>query len=157
MDWTIFVLETLFGILDLLFRLAVVIFPLFIIIEVLDTLGILKKISYLFQGVLKYLKLPSNAALPIIISQTVGLTYGAGLIIQSTGESDFDSGELMTLCVLFACTHAVFEDTLLFVAIGGQGGIIILTRLILSILVTLFFVYIIRPQVDETVKEKVEG
>lgn len=137
MDWSMFFTESITGSFDIIKKLAMIIFPLFITIEIIDEIGLLEKISNIFKIFLRYLNLPKEAGLPILIAQTFGLLFGAGLIIRSTSE--FDQGDMMALAILFAICHAVFEDTLLFVAIGGNGFIILGTRIILAVLLTYIF------------------
>lgn len=139
MEWNAFINECFYGIIDMLKKLALIIFPLLIFVEVTDEIGLLKKISNLFKGFLKHFNLPPEAGLPLIISQTFGLLFGAGLILRSTKENKFKYGELMSISIFFAICHAVFEDTLLFTAIGGNGFIILGTRIILALLITYIY------------------
>ncbi|MFW6270187.1 MAG: nucleoside recognition domain-containing protein [Bacillota bacterium] len=139
MEWDAFLWESFIGSLDIIKKLAFIIFPLFIFIEIIDEIGLLEKISNLFHGVLKYFNLPKEAGLPILIAQTFGLLFGAGLIIRSTREDELKEGDMMSLAILFAICHAVFEDTLLFVAIGGNGFIILGTRIILALIATYLY------------------
>jgi len=139
MDWNGFVFESLSGIWGMMKQLAFIIFPLLIFVEVIDEIGLLEKISALFKNTLKHINLPKEASLPLIIGQTFGLLFGAGLILRCTSENKFKTEELMSISIFFAICHAVFEDTLLFVAIGGNGIIILGTRLLLAVFIT--FIY----------------
>lgn len=150
MNWSAFINDAFFGVLNMLKQLAVIVFPLFIGVEIIDHFGILEKISKFFQKGLSYLRLPREASLPLIIAQSFGLLYGAGLIIRATEEDNLSSGDLMSISVFFALCHAVFEDTLLFAAIGGNGLIILGVRLILALIST--YLYGIYRKNNETVK-----
>lgn len=139
MNWSAFINDAFFGVLNMLKQLAVIVFPLFIGVEIIDHLGILEKISKFFHKGLTHLELPKEASLPIIIAQAFGLLYGAGLIIRATDQDNISSGDIMSISVFFALCHAVFEDTLLFAAIGGNAFIILGVRVILAFVTTYFY------------------
>jgi hypothetical protein len=139
MDWIAFLHDSFFGSVDILKKMVSIIFPLFIGIEIIDHFGILQKVSRLFEGVLGIFNLPKEASLPIIIAQSFGLLFGAGLILRATEENNLKPEELMTISVFFALCHAVFEDTLLFTAIGGNGAIILGSRILFAVVVTYIY------------------
>ncbi|MCK8817471.1 nucleoside recognition domain-containing protein [Natroniella sulfidigena] len=139
MDWSAMFRDMLVGNLDMLTDIAKIIFPLLIGIELADELGILDKVSQLFTPVLKYFNLPSEAGLPLIVSQIFGITYGAGVIIRIVDEDKLSTEELMSLGIFLAICHAVIEDTLLFIAIGGRGVIMLGTRILLAISLTYIY------------------
>ena len=150
MDWSAFANDAFFGVINMLKQLALIVFPLFIGVEIIDYFGILEKISKFFQRGLSYLELPREASLPLIIAQSFGLLYGAGLIIRATKEDNLSSGDLMSISVFFALCHAVFEDTLLFAAIGGNGFIILGMRLVLALIST--YIYGIYRRKNKAIK-----
>ena len=150
MDWTAFIQDSFFGSIDILKKMLFIIFPLFIGIEIIDHFGILEKISGLFEGVLKVFNLPKEASLPIIVAQSFGLLFGAGLILRATEENDLKQTELMTISIFFALCHAVFEDTLLFTAIGGNGAIILGTRILIAICVTYIYGQYVKKNTEQS-------
>lgn len=139
MDWNGFLHESLTGIWSMAKQMALIIFPLLIFVEIIDEVGILEKISNAFKNILKHLHLPKEASLPLIIGQAFGLLFGAGLILRATADNKFKTDELMSISIFFAICHAVFEDTLLFMAIGGNGVIILGTRLFMAIMITYLY------------------
>ena len=139
MDWTAFFQDSFFGSIEILKKMIFIIFPLFIGIEVIDHFGILEKVSGMFEGVLSIFNLPREASMPIIASQSFGLLFGAGLILRATEENDLKQRELMTIAIFFALCHAVFEDTLLFTAIGGNGIIILGSRVLFAVVITYIY------------------
>ncbi|ACL69585.1 nucleoside recognition domain-containing protein [Halothermothrix orenii] len=139
MDWNGFINEAVTGSVDMVIKIVMIIFPLFIGIEIIEEAGIIKKISKVFKSTLKHFELPETASLPIIVGQSFGLLYGAGLILRYVDDNNFTYKEVTTISVLFAVCHAVFEDTLLFVAIGGNGFIILGMRILLALGVTYLY------------------
>ncbi|GAB6099068.1 nucleoside recognition domain-containing protein [Halanaerocella petrolearia] len=139
MNWSAFVTETFWGSLSMLKKIALIIFPLLIGVEVADETGILDKFCQLFNPILKYFKLPKEASIPLIVAQVFGLTYGAGVILRSVENDELSSSDLMTLAIFLVICHAVIEDTLLFVAVGANGLIMLGMRVVLAIIITYLY------------------
>ena len=139
MEWSQFLSETIWGSLDMLKKLALIIFPLLISVEVADESGLLNKFSKLFDPILSKFKLSSEASLPLIVAQIFGLTYGAGVMIRSVEDDKLSTSDLKIMAVFLVICHAVIEDTLLFMAMGGNGLIILGIRLILAVLLTYIY------------------
>jgi len=139
MDWNQFLSETLWGSLEMLKKLAFIIFPLLIGMEVADDSGILAKFSELFDPILRKFKLSSEASLPLIVAQIFGLTYGAGVMIRSVEDDKLSDSDLKIMAIFLVICHAVIEDTLLFAAIGGNALIMLGTRVGLAIILTYIY------------------
>ena len=110
--------------------IAMIVFPLMIFMEIARDLNILDFVSKLFRPVTKLMDISENSAFPLAVGIIFGLAYGAGVIIQSAKEGNIDKKSLIILAIFLACCHAVFEDTLIFVAIGANGWVLLTLRLI---------------------------
>jgi hypothetical protein len=66
-----------------------------------------------------------------------GLAYGSGVIIQSAKEGEMDTRSLTLVSIFLACCHAVVEDTLLFVAVGANGWLLLGLRTAAAFVVTM--------------------
>ena len=139
MAWNQFLSETLWGSLEMLKKLALIIFPLLIGMEVADDSGILAKFSQLFDPILRKFKLSSEASLPLIVAQIFGLTYGAGVMIRSVEDDKLSNSDLKIMAIFLVVCHAVIEDTLLFAAIGGNALIMLGIRVSLAIILTYIY------------------
>ena len=108
--------------------------PLFIVIQALKDGGWLDKVSRLMGPVLKPLRLPGDAGLPMVAGLTVGLTYGAGVILQAAEEGKLNRNQLTTMCVFLGISHALIEETILVSAIGANGPLVAALRVVLGAL-----------------------
>lgn len=136
MDWSQFLSETVVGSWEMIKKLALIIFPLLISIEVAEDSGILDKFSQLFDPILSKFKLSSAASLPLIVAQIFGLTYGAGVMIKSVEDDKLSRSDLKIMAIFLVICHAVIEDTLLFAAMGGNALIMLGVRVVLAIVLT---------------------
>lgn len=116
-------------------QIAVIVIPLIIVMQIAKDFNIIDKITPIFNPISTIFGIEKEASFPLIIGTIFGLTYGAGFIIQSIEEGILSKKDTFLVTAFLCLCHAVFEDTLIFVAIGGNGLHIITIRLILTFIV----------------------
>ena len=113
----------------------VIIFVLVALLKLLRHLGVERWIHFALAPFLKMMGIGRAAANVTGIGFTLGLSYGAGLIIK-----DLDKGVMsrkdacLTICFL-GLAHSVVEDTLLIMAMGADLSGILWARLVFSFVV----------------------
>jgi len=142
MDWTKVFMETLYVSYSTITKMIIVIVPLLIAIECLKDMGWLEKLSARFRGVTRFLRLPGEAALGLIVGLFVGLLFGSGVIMQITEEVKMTRTQINTLFVFIGLCHAVIEETILFTAIGANGVAILLCRILTSLIFGFMYIWI---------------
>jgi hypothetical protein len=100
--------------------------------RILETFGIMNLLSKLMKYPLMLLGIPQQAAFLWIVANTLGLAYGAGIIIHHVEQGRLSAQHADILNVHIAISHSLLEDTLLFVAIGVSAGWILFPRVILA-------------------------
>ncbi|MCT4618528.1 MAG: nucleoside recognition protein [Marinisporobacter sp.] len=128
--------EGLVGSLKSVYSIAIIVIPLMIILQIAKDYHVLNKLSERFKGLTKLLGVSKDAILPLLVGIIFGISYGAGVIIQSSKEGDLTKKDLVLLVAFLVACHAVFEDTLLFVAVGANGYVLLGLRLLMAIVVT---------------------
>jgi len=127
------ILDSLGRALITLAQVAAVIVPLTVGFQVLrDRPWVRRKIGP-YAGSLRRLGLGEGAGVALAAGVFLGIVYGAGILIQESRSGRMSERETFLLA-LFLCTcHAVVEDTLLFVVVGGHGGWILGPRILLAL------------------------
>lgn len=128
--------EAFTGSISSIYSIAIIIFPIMIIMEFLKNYNILNKITKPFKFFSKLFKTSDEAIFPFLVGIIFGLSYGAGVILQSSKDGNLNQRDLTIITVFLIICHAVFEDTLLFVAVGANGWFLIIFRVILAFIVT---------------------
>ncbi len=136
------VLHPLLGALSLSLRLACIIIPLLIIFELIRVLPFWKRfgIEAGKGSRMDSMGISPYTLVPLVTGVFLGIVYGAGVIIKISREKALGSADLWLLGLFLATCHAVVEDTLIFVVVGGLGRWIILPRLLLATVLTVTFV-----------------
>ncbi|MBN2333381.1 MAG: nucleoside recognition protein [Deltaproteobacteria bacterium] len=128
--------EGLLGSLKQVWQIALIVVPLMVGMQILEDLQILHRVAVRLEKVVRYIGLSGRGAFPLVVGLVFGLAYGAGLIIHSARRGQLGKDELILIMTFLSINHAVFEDTLLFVAIGANGPLLLVIRFIISLAVT---------------------
>ncbi|HHD63069.1 MAG TPA: nucleoside recognition protein [Desulfobulbaceae bacterium] len=131
-------IEGLRGSLLQVWHLALIVVPLMIGMQILDDLRILEKISIKLERIVRFLGISGAGAFPLVVGLVFGLAYGAGMIIHYARQGQLSRRELQLIVIFLSINHSVFEDTLLFVAIGANGLLILFIRFSAAITITIF-------------------
>lgn len=130
------------GSLKLSVKLILIIIPLMIAYEFLENSKTFRKILDALHVILKPLGFSKDASVSMLVGIFLGITYGSGILLAQSEKNRLTKLDILLTAVYLSMCHAVIEDTLLFVAIGGNGFYILGTRIIIATVVTyLFFVY----------------
>ncbi len=127
--WAVAQLETL----ALIF---VIILALIVLLKILKRLGLERWIHLGLLPLLRLLGIGRSAANVTVIGFTLGLSYGAGLLIRDVQNGVLSKRDsTLALCFLGLC-HSVIEDTLLTLMLGADITGILWARLFFAIIVT---------------------
>jgi hypothetical protein len=80
----------------------------------------------------KILGLGDNASGPWFVGFIIGITYGAGILYQLEEKNALKYRDGILITVFLCIAHAMVEDTLLFVILGGNLGWILAGRIVLA-------------------------
>ncbi len=113
--------------------MAVLIYSLSVLQKVLTEFGIIEYISKFLKPVMIFFGLSPKTALLWLISNTLGLAYGAGIMIDEAekGETTQEENDLLNHHI--GISHSNLEDLLLFAAVGGSYLWMLLSRWAMSL------------------------
>lgn len=117
-------------------KIALIIVPLTVGYQLLRDNRWLSRRASPYGTAFRRLGLGQGALVPLLAGLVLGIVYGAGVLIQESRSGRMSSREVLLLS-LFLCTcHAVVEDTLLFVVVGGDALWILGPRILLAVAAT---------------------
>lgn len=137
-------------------QLALIVIPLMIIMQFLREKGWLTTFSNAFAPITKMLGMEKNTSMTLVAGLTIGLAYGAGLMIQAVEEDGVSRKDMYLALVFLVSCHAVVEDTLIFIPLGIPVWPLLLIRLVTAILLTMAVAYVWK-RIDKKRKKETEN
>lgn len=141
------------GALQLCAKLVVIVVPLMVIFEVLRYAEVFRRLGARTEPAMRCLGLGRSAVLPLFTGIFLGIAYGAGIIIRSAAAGQMSRRELFLTGLFLATCHAVVEDVLIFVVLGGDAVVMLGLRLALAILLTALLARLWKPAADTNSNE----
>ncbi|WP_243388239.1 nucleoside recognition domain-containing protein [Bacillus kexueae] len=117
-------------------QLALIVIPLMIVIQIMKDRGWLQVFSKWMAPVTRLLGMKENTSMTLVAGLTIGLAYGAGVMIQAVKEDGVSKRDLTLAFIFLVACHAVVEDTLIFVPLGIPVIPLLLIRLFTAIFLT---------------------
>ena len=113
--------------------MVVLVYALTLLQRILNEFGIIKHISNFLKPVMIFFGLPPRTAFLWLVANTLGLAYGAAVMIDEaeTGTTTKEENDLLNHHI--GVSHSNLEDLLLFTAIGGNFLWMLLSRWAMSL------------------------
>jgi hypothetical protein len=134
-------------------QLAIIVIPLMIIMQYLREYGWLTAFSNRFAPVTKMLGMEKNTSMTMVAGLTIGLAYGAGLMIQAVKEDGVSKKDMYLALIFLVSCHAVVEDTLIFIPLGIPVWPLLVIRLVTAIVLTMTIAFIWKQYENRKRKE----
>ncbi len=117
-----------------------IVLVLIILMKILDRLGITKLMNKFLEPVLTSMGIGKTASTVTIFGMVLGISYGGGLIIRDVNSGKLSNRDVFFSISLMGLSHAIVEDTLLMMSLGGNisgvlFGRIAFTWIIITLLV----------------------
>lgn len=129
LDWPAY----LWGLGETMVIMLVVLLLLSLSLEVLKTTGVLGLMMKAIEPLLRLAGIRGEAGHLTAIGLFLGISYGAGLLIQEARSGILSPRQVFLSCVFMGFAHAIIEDTLLMVSLGADIYSILIGRVIFAI------------------------
>src|SRR5699024_3184436 len=103
----------------------------------LRELGWLTALSNMFAPFTRFLGMKENTSFTIVTGLTIGLAFGAGVMIQAVEEDGVSRKDMMLALIFLVTCHAVIEDTVIFIPLGISVWPLLVIRFSLAVILTL--------------------
>lgn len=135
MDFISIFAEAFLGCMKSIGLIAAIVIPLMIFIEILKDINALEKTIGIMTPITNILGISKEARLPIFAGLVFGISYGGGIIIESAKAGKLSYEDIYITNLFLVICHSIFEDTILFAAIGAKWLPILAVRIILAIII----------------------
>ena len=125
-----------------LFYIFIIVIVLVTILEILKAIGIESFLKKILVPPLRFFGISESAMNIIIIGMTIGLQFGGGILIKEVNSAKIDKQSVFLSILMINLVHAIIEDTLLMLAVGGHFSGVIFARIIFGLLISLMMLKI---------------
>jgi hypothetical protein len=126
----------LLGLLNLGWKIFAILFVIFLILELVERLGLLTKGYKKIAPRIRFLGLSEEAVAPLLAGIFFGIIYGAGVIADLIKKQGLDKKQVLLVSVFLGMCHAIVEDTGLFLVLGANIFWLTIPRLIIALGIT---------------------
>ena len=123
-----------FKTLKLVVMMSVLIFTLSIIQRLLAEFGVIRWLSKFMRPVMAFFGLPAKTAFLWIVANTLGLAYGAAVMIDETESGKITKKDVDLLNHHISISHSNVEDVFLVASVGASIPWLLASRWTLSFL-----------------------
>ena len=120
------------GSLHLIARVCLVVIALMILQQALTEFRLIPPLSAVLAPLLHLLGLPRRTAFLWIVANTLGLAFGAAVILEELDSGTLPPEDVAVLNRSVAICHSLLEDTLLFAAVGAWAFWLVVPRVALA-------------------------
>jgi hypothetical protein len=130
--WPVIINEIFLGSFSTVINVLKVLVPLMIIIEFFHVFRVMEKLSKKLSAVTKVLGLSPPAILPLLVATVMGVTYGAGTLIEMNEKDPLPKKDFILIAVFFFICHGIIETTAIWGTAGANILVISVGRLIFA-------------------------
>ncbi len=135
MPYTAIVTEAVTGSLDGIFKIAMIVIPLMIFVEIIQDMNWLDKMTAVLTPITRLIGISPATKLPIMAGLVFGISYGGGIIIDSARQGKLTYRDIYLINLFLVICHSLIEDTFLFAAIGARWLPILIVRIIMAVII----------------------
>ncbi|HTH08424.1 MAG TPA: nucleoside recognition domain-containing protein [Acidovorax sp.] len=112
-----------------------IILALLVLLDVLERLGVTRRITVLLTPILRVSGLDARVAPVTTVGVLLGLTYGGALIIEEARRQNFSTRTRFLALSWLSLSHSLIEDTLLMLTLGADVWVVLVGRVLMTMLV----------------------
>ncbi|AAZ28723.1 nucleoside recognition domain-containing protein [Colwellia psychrerythraea] len=121
--------------LQMLISIFFIISALIILLRILKKIGVESLLQKLLSPIFKLLSITKDASNITITGITLGLSYGAGLLISEIKKGHIGKKDVLLSISFLSLAHSLIEDTLLILLLGADVIAILWLRIIFAIVI----------------------
>jgi len=107
------------------------------ILQILKEIGVENFLKKILVPPLKLFGIGKDAMNIIIVGMIIGLQFGGGILIKEVRTGKIDKQSVFLSVSMLNLVHAMIEDTILMLAVGGHYSSVIFARIIFGLLLSL--------------------
>ena len=121
--------------LEMLLGILIILSSLMAFLRLLTAIGVDRVFNMLLLPLTRFLRVGKEASQVTIVGLLLGLSFGAGLLIDAAQKGAIKSRDMKIVACFLGLCHSLIEDTLLVILLGAHWIPVLIGRLIFAIVV----------------------
>lgn len=139
-----FAVDTIIGLGNLLLKVLVIVVPLMMALEISREFRVLDRLTASVYPLARRIGYKRDSIYPLVAGIIFGISYGGGVLIAESSSGRMSANQAFLIALFLGICHAVIEDTLLFMAQGANGIIILTVRFSMALAIVFIASLIIK-------------
>lgn len=127
------------GLFGLALKIFLIVMPLIVFLEWARTQAWFARFIRASGIVFSPVGFRNEALFPLMTGILFGISYGAGVLIPQAQSGELSRKQVFLIALFLCLCHAIIEDTLLFVMLGADAWIVVLTRFVAAMIIVYAF------------------
>lgn len=127
------------GLFGLVLKIFLIVMPLIVFLEWARTQAWFSRFIESSGRIFAPVGFGPKALFPLMTGILFGISYGAGVLIPQAQSGELSRKQVFLIALFLCLCHAIIEDTLLFVLLGANPWIVVLTRSIAALIIVAIF------------------
>jgi len=132
--------------LQMLVGIFFIITALIVLLRILKKIGLESALQKLLSPLFKILNITKDASNIIITGITLGLSYGAGLLISEVKKGNIRKKDVLLSVSFLSLAHSLIEDTLLILLLGADVLAILWIRVFFAVIIVALLAKVIEKR-----------
>jgi len=128
--------DIFFGSISIIINFFKILIPLMIIVEILMAYKLIEKLSNKLEFLAKALRMEKQSIFPLMVGVFMGLTYGAGTLIEINRKTPIPKKDFILIGVFLFVCHGIIETSMIFAVAGANIWVVSIGRLFLAFIIT---------------------
>lgn len=133
---SVIIQEIISGSIATALNMLKILIPLMIIVEILIVYNVIEKVADKLQFLADMLGLQKHSIFPLLVGVVMGITYGAGTLIEINRKTPIPKKDLVLMGVFMFICHSIIETGFIFGVAGANILVITAGRLAIAFAVT---------------------
>jgi hypothetical protein len=136
-------IQSFFSFLRVSLMVVVIVTPIIALMELLRLYKLLDPLLNPLHRLFGWMRIRKESVVALFVGTIFGIAYGGGVLLEEKRSGALNRRDALLVGIFLSLSHALIEDTLLFVAVGADWVVVLLARIFFTVgfmRVILFFI-----------------
>ena len=141
-------LQSLVSFLRVSLMILLIVTPIIALMELLRRYKLLDPLLDPLYRLFGWMHIRKESVVALFVGLIFGIAYGGGVLLEEKRSGALNRRDALVVGIFLSLSHALVEDTLIFVAIGADWVVVLMARVLFTVVIMLilrFFIALEAP------------